>query len=168
LSLPPNELELIQSEAHLDRNEQIHREDLYLEIEAAESVLRNTLPDLMEDYPREHVIRQFARKRETGSLTAVTDFRAVGKLLKAADDAILTQRELQDGVRRLVDDVSLNPRDLFDSLAAYSYEQQTLSRKAELLDRDLADLEVRGDLSPGLVEALERLAARIRELLGSR
>ena len=45
LSLPPQELELIQSEAHLDRSEQVHREDLYLEIERAERVLREAVPE---------------------------------------------------------------------------------------------------------------------------
>lgn len=166
LSLPPEELDLIQREAHLNRAEQVHREDLYLEIEAAESVLRNTLPALMADYPREHVIRQFARKRETGSLTAVTDFRAVGKLLKAVDDAVLTRDELEGGVRRLIEETALNPAALFSTLAAYSYEQQSLSRKAELLSRDLERYEAGAELSPTFIQALEELARRIRRLLG--
>jgi ParB/RepB/Spo0J family partition protein len=168
LSLPALELDLIQSEAHLDRAEQVHREDLYLEIQAAESVLRNSLPDLMELYPRDYVIRQFAKKREIGSLTAVTDFRAVGRLLKAVDDAIVTREQISVAVQRLIEDETLNPAVLFEDLAAYAYEQQTLSRKAELLVRDIDQFEVDGDLSPSFVEALRRLHERIRQFLDAR
>jgi len=66
LTMPPDELALIQSEAHLDRSVQVHREDLYLEIEAAESVLRNALPEIESSFTRnggDQTVRPKERRR---------------------------------------------------------------------------------------------------------
>jgi len=165
LSLPESELALIQNEAHLDREDQVHREDLYLEIEAAESVLRNSLPEIAQEYKRSQIIRQFARKREEKTLRAVTDFRSVGKLVKAVDDDLIDRRTAVTGVRRLIEDVSVNPSDLFDQIAAAAYQQQAIVRKAESLTADLAQLSERRRLSKSLVTALSELRNQIGRVL---
>jgi ParB family chromosome partitioning protein len=165
LSLPETELELIQSEAHLDRVNQVHREDLYLEIEAAASVALNELPEIGEQYSRDQIIRKFAEKREAGKLQAVTDFRAVGKLVKAADEDLVTREEVTHAVLRLIDDVEATPPRVFDELAAVAYDQRTAARKAQLLRESLERLSTEDELSSALREELERLAATIRRLL---
>ncbi|MDQ6877152.1 MAG: ParB/RepB/Spo0J family partition protein, partial [Candidatus Dormibacteraeota bacterium] len=165
LSLPESELDLIREEAHLDRADQVHREDLYLEIEAAESVLRNSLPEIAKAYSREKIIRQFARKREEKTLTAVTDFRAVGKLVKAVDEDLVDRQTTIQGIKRLIDDVSVNPNDLFDEIAAAAYEQQAVTRKAETLLGDLRQLDKRIPLSNTLATALRALMREILRLL---
>lgn len=111
LSLPEFEIELIQNEAHLDRSRQVHREDLYLEIEAAESVIRNELPEIAAEFPRDRVIRQFAAKAEEQSLTAVTDFRYVGRLLKAMNEGYIDHEKAVQSIRLLVTSTELSPKD---------------------------------------------------------
>ncbi len=160
LRIPDAELDRIQSEAHLPREEQVHREDLYLEIEAAESVLRNRVPEAMADFERDFVFRQFAMKRENDTLVAVTDFRYVGRLVKAIDDELLTREEVNDAVRRLVLDVDVSPRDLFDEVAAEAYAQRSLARKAELLAADVSDLAGRS-----LSHDLRQRLSALREVL---
>ncbi|MFM9877216.1 MAG: ParB/RepB/Spo0J family partition protein [Rhodoglobus sp.] len=137
LSIPDAEIELIQNEAHLDRSKQVHREDLYLEIEAAESVLRSELPDVAADYSRADIIRAFAEKAEVGSLKAVTDFRTVGKLVKAIDEDFVDRSTVSQAVVRLIEDTSLSPKDVFDDIAAEGYRQQSLQRKAQVLSAEL-------------------------------
>ena len=165
LSLPDEELDLIQAEAHLDRTQQVHREDLYLEIEAAESVVRNELPEIAERFPREEIIRKFAEKREQGTLRAVTEFRDVGKLVKAVDDDLVSRETVTDAVARLITDVDATPTQVFDELASAAYEQQSVARKADLLREALDDLSDTHELSITLRHALERLSAAVRALL---
>jgi ParB/RepB/Spo0J family partition protein len=165
LSMPDFELDLIQKDAHLDRSQQVHREDLYLEIEAAESVLRTAMPEIAEAYPRDQVIRQFAAKREAQSLDAVTDFRDVGKLVKAVDDGFVDRPTAVAAARTLIDDVSLSPSVVFADVAAGAYMQQTASRKAELLNQELEHLPPGAALSPQLRERLTRLRESIARLL---
>jgi hypothetical protein len=163
LSLPENELQLIQDEAHLDRTQQIHREDLYLEIEAAESVLRSELPEIAEEFSRDEIIRQFASKAEQGSLRAVTDFRLVPRLVKAAD-ADVPREVIVDAARTLVRDPSVSPQEVFDDVAALAYRQQTIQRKAELLVEDLRSLLDLPGLTPSLVAQLRDLRDLIDRL----
>ncbi|WP_420627019.1 ParB/RepB/Spo0J family partition protein [Candidatus Poriferisodalis sp.] len=164
LSLPEFEIELIQNEAHLDRNNQVHREDLYLEIEAAESVLRNRLSEISEEYGRDRIIRQFAAKAEEQSLTAVTDFRYVGKLLKMMNEGYIERAEVVLAARRLVAETSLSPRDLFEEVAAARYEQHSLDRKAERMTVELDSLTGQ-QLAESLRERLIGLRDSITRLL---
>ena len=167
LSLPDAELQLIQSEAHLDRSKQVHREDLYLEIEAAESVLTKALPDIRKEYERPEIIRQFARKAEGGHLPAVTDFRFVGKLMSAIDEDLVDRDVVESAARRLIEDETLSPREVFDSVAADAYKQQALQRKAELLEDELASLPTNVPVSSALKERLSQLAQVIERVLRS-
>lgn len=165
LSLPEAELELIQNEAHLDRTAQVHREDLYLEIEAATSVIQNQLPELGKEYPREQVIRQFAKKREVGSLTAVTDFRSVGKIVKAVDDELVTREDVLTSTRKLIEDPYLSPVTVFNEIAAGAYEQQAMGRKIELLVESLDSLDFERPFSQVLLDAMRDLNARLSRIL---
>lgn len=166
LSLPDEELELIKSEAHLDRSVQIHREDLYLEIEAAESVIRNEFPEIESKYSRGEVIRRFARKREVGTLQAVTDFRDVGKLVKAAESDLVDRGSVLDAVERLIEDESLSPSRVFDQVARQSYEQQELTRRIAVLRDHLVEMPSDVALSDELRESLQELRTIISEFLG--
>lgn len=166
LTLPDDELELIRNEAHLDRTEQIHREDLYLEIIAATSVITNGLPEISERYEQPEIIRSFAEKREQKTLRAVTEFRDVGKLVKASDDELVGRGAVVEAVDRLIGDVDVTPSAVFEEIAAAVYEQQTAARKAELLEESIGDLVETPELSPTLRGALERLRATIDRVLG--
>ncbi len=167
LSLPAEELDLISAEAHLERAAQIHREDLYLEIEAAESVLRNELPEIGDAYDKPRIIRQFARKRETGNLAAITNFRDVGRLAKAAENDLVDRAVVVDAARRLVEDETADPSDVFREVAAAAYEQQALGRKSLLVAEGLAEIPDGAQLSEELREALRRLRREVDRLLSS-
>jgi ParB/RepB/Spo0J family partition protein len=167
LTMPDEELELIQREAHLDRTGQVHREDLYIEIEAADSVLRNKLPEIGDKFDRTTVIRQFAKKAEVGSLKAVTDFRFVGKLVKAADDEIVNRQSVVNAAEQLIKDENISPRDIFDTVAAEGYRQQAIQRKAQLLTDELGDLPQDLPISSALREQLLELQSRINTILES-
>lgn len=167
LSIPETEIQMIQDEAHLDRTKQVHREDLYLEIEAAESVLRSELPEIAGDYTRPEIIRSFAAKAESGSLRAVTDFRAVGKLVKAIDDDIVDRSVVERAVKNLIEDAKVSPADVFASVAAEGYRQQTLQRKSQVLTVELREaLDNAGALSQGLRSDLIELRNLIDAALG--
>ncbi|MCZ7589942.1 MAG: ParB/RepB/Spo0J family partition protein [Gaiella sp.] len=166
LSIPPAELQLIQEEAHLERTQQVHREDLYLEIEAAESVLRSELPEIAAEFSRDQVIRQFAAKAEVKSLRAVTDFRYVGRLVKAADEDVVTRDAVVDAARTLITQPTISPHEVFDEVAALAYRQHTIQRKAELLADDLRELFSVTTLSPGLLDRLRELRDLIDRLGG--
>ena len=164
LSLPKYELDLIQSEAHLDRSQQIHREDLYLEIEAAESVIRNSLPEVGAKFSRERIVRQFAAKAEERSLVAVTDFRFVGRLMKAMNEGYVEREVILESVYRLITDTSLSPKQLFEEVAASGYNQHSIDRRAELLTVALDSL-IDHDLADTLRRRLETLRDAITRLL---
>lgn len=166
LSIPDEEMELIREEAHLDRTRQVHREDLYLEIEAAESVLRSELPEAIEEYSRPQIIRAFARKAEENTLRSVTDFRSVGKLVKAIDEDIVERTTVVSAVKRLIEDPSASPKDLFDDIAAEGYRQQSLQRKSQVLITELRESVVTsGPLSAALRHELEELRRTIDDVL---
>lgn len=165
LSLPRQELGLIQEEAHLDRVDQVHREDLYLEIDAAESVIRNELPEIARRYSRDEVIRQFARKREVGALRSVTEFRLVGKLIKAAQADEMDRDALLGHVAELIENESLTPAALFEDVGSVAYQYRSLTRRIELLTEDLSALSGESQ-SEGLARALTVLREQIDRILG--
>lgn len=165
LSLPSEELDRIQEEAHLDRSDQVHREDLYLEIERAESVLRRAVPEIVEQYTRAEVIRQFARKREEGSLRAITDFRDVGKLAAVAADGLVPRATIANATRQLIDDVRANPSDIYEKVAARAYEQKEIAKRVELLTDALAGIKSQGPLNKTLVTRLSALQKQIAAVL---
>ncbi|MFC5502071.1 ParB/RepB/Spo0J family partition protein [Lysinimonas soli] len=167
LSLPEPEIDLIRDEAHLDRTEQVHREDLYLEIEAAESVLRSAVPSFGAKHTRPEVIRAFAAKAEAKTLRAVTDFRLLGRLTKALESSDASSDLIEYALDELVTDVNVTPQEVFDNFAAEGYRQQTLLRKAEVLQGDLNGIEDAATLSPALVAELRRLNAVLSQLLDS-
>jgi ParB family transcriptional regulator, chromosome partitioning protein len=166
LSIPEEELLLIQDEAHLDRNAQVHREDLYLEIEAAESVIRNEVPEVAALYPREKIIRSFAQKREANKLTAVTDFRDVGKLIDSEKSGQVTRPLIIAALKVLIEDPDATPRTMYRGVGEAGYEQHALSRKIELLSKDLAELAPSAALATPLREALRKLRDAIDRVLG--
>ncbi len=166
LSLPKEELDRIQAEAHLDRTEQVHREDLYLEIVAAESVLRRALPEITEKYSRPHIIRQFARKREAKKLTNVTDFRYVAKLAKAAESDLVDREEVVAAADELIRKVSASPEDVYERVAAAAVEQQELARRIELLTAGLEKIGKGRKLAAGLRSQLTVLKRVVDELVG--
>ena len=167
LTLPDSELRLIQEEAHLDRNEQIHREDLYLEVERAASVLRAAIPEVSAAYTKPQIVRQFVRKREEGSLTAVTDFRDVGKMAKAAADGLVDKPVVVRAAKKLIDEVSATPPAIYEEVAAKAVEQSELARRVELLTDSLEGYERRGSLTKALSSQLRRLRKQIDRLLSA-
>jgi ParB family transcriptional regulator, chromosome partitioning protein len=165
LSIPERELELIQSEAHLDRAVQTHREDLYLEIEAAVSVIRNGFPEIGDSYSRETMIREFARKRELNKLKAFTDYRYVGRLVKAADEGAVPRERIHDALVELIVRPDRTPPEVFEEVAARAYDQISIGRKAELLIENLQEFEI-DDPNPAFLRTLELLEREIRRILG--
>lgn len=165
LSLPETEIDLIRKEAHLDRGAQVHREDLYLEIEAAESVLRAAVPAFAAKHTRPEVIRAFAAKAEAGTLRAVTDFRLLARLSKAIESDSIDSELIDYALDELVSDVDVTPQEVFDNFAAQGYRQQTLIKKAEVLVDDLSNVEDWGSVSPALVDKLRALQVVLAEFL---
>jgi ParB family transcriptional regulator, chromosome partitioning protein len=165
LTLPEQEINLIRKEAHFPRSEQVHREDLYLEIEAAESTLRNAFPEIEARYSRETIIRQFALKRELGHLNAITDFRMVSRLIEAARTELVPRHEIIQAIELLIEDASVNPVEIFDSLLASSYQQRDVFKKSSVLLADLDELSTANRLSEELVETLLNLREKIDGLL---
>jgi ParB/RepB/Spo0J family partition protein len=164
LTLPERELELIQSEAHLDRTAQVHREDLYLEVEQATSVIRNAFPEIAKTYTPAKIIREFVRKRELGNLTAVTDYRFVGRLIKSIEDDGVSRERVHDALVELIVRADKTPQAVYDEVAKGAYEELTVSRRVELLLRDLVGLE---DREPGaaFVANLKALRGEIDRIL---
>lgn len=166
LNIPDAELELIQQEAHLDRAQQVHREDLYLEIEAAESVMRSELPELGVLHTRDEVIRSFAAKAETSNLRAVTDFRYVSKLVKAVGEDLVDRQTVVEAAQRLIEDVTASPREIYDAVAAEGYRRQGLQKKAEGLAEELGIYAAQSPLPPELRDRLLALKRVLDRVLG--
>jgi ParB family chromosome partitioning protein len=166
LSIPDSELERIRDEAHLDRSQQVHREDLYLEIEAADSVIRSTLPEVGSEHSRPEIIRAFVAKAEHGSLRAVTEFRNVGKLLKTVTSGAVPREVVKRTIERLIEEIDFTPQEAFDAVAADGYRQQNLLRKSEVLISDIdEEMALATHLSPALIAKLSELADRIKVAL---
>lgn len=165
LTIPEQELQRIQDEAHLDREDQVHKEDLYLEIEAAESVIRKEVPEVASLYSRETIIRNFAAKREANRLTAVTDFRDIPKLIESGKDGEVERPLIVAALKILIEDAEATPRTMFKGVGEKAYAQQALSRKVELLAEDLKEFRAEGALSAPLRNALKALRDTIDRLL---
>ncbi|MCM6764337.1 ParB/RepB/Spo0J family partition protein [Rathayibacter sp. ZW T2_19] len=166
LSLPEPEIDLIRNEAHLDRPQQVHREDLYLEIEAADSVLRSALPSFAAKHTRPEVIRAFAAKAEANTLRAVTDFRLLGRLSKALEASTIEPDLVDYALDELIADVNVTPQEVFDNFAAEGYRQQTLIKKIEVLKSDILNIEDYRQISTLLLQELTGLQQVLSKVLG--
>jgi ParB family transcriptional regulator, chromosome partitioning protein len=166
LSLPDEELGRIQAEAHLDRAEQVHREDLYLEVERAESIIRREYPEIASAYARPDVIRQFVRKRETGALNSVTEFRAVSKIIAAQSAGALPRDTVVRGLSRLIADETLTPQRLLDDIGMLAVQEAGVARRASLLRAELSVLPTSERLGNETRAALVALRQELNRLLG--
>lgn len=166
LSLPESEIDLIRNEAHLDRSQQVHREDLYLEIEAAESVLRAAAPNFASRHTRGEIVRAFAAKAEEKTLRSVTDFRLLARLSKALEAGTVESDLIDIALDELVTDVNVTPQDVYDNFAADGYRQQTLMKKARLLSVDLNGLVEDGGVSLDLIDELKELHSLLSRIIG--
>jgi ParB family transcriptional regulator, chromosome partitioning protein len=165
LSLPTPELDRIRQDAHFDRKDQVHREDLYLEIMAAEAAIRKAMPTVAAQHSREEIIRQFARKREEGRLVAITEFREIVRLVRAMNNELVSRQVAERAVRRLIANVKLNPSAVAREAAPEVFEQQGLMRRAELLAGGLASIEPADELPDAFRKALEALEEEIARIL---
>jgi ParB/RepB/Spo0J family partition protein len=163
LSLPESEITLIQEEAHLPRAKQVHREDLYLEILAAVSRIRNVFPEISERYGDDRLIREFVRKREEQYLVSVTEFRDVTKLIATADNSVPRER-VAEALVALVENVDLIPSEVFEQTAKGAFQQQTVGRRAVLLSEKLRSISAE-EITPELRRELSSLATEIQRLL---
>lgn len=165
LDLPLDELELIRGEAHLPRNEQVHREDLYLEVGDAISAIERGMPDLAKSSGRPKLIRKLVSKREKGSLVSVTDYRAIPKLVRAVDSGHVGRAAAERVVEKVIDTVSMNPKQAVDSLAQRAFEAQDVVRKAESLLKVLEDMPALNGQGESVSSVLDQLRREIDRLL---
>ena len=165
LQLPIDELERIKAEAHLDRNRQIHREDLYIEVVDAVSAVERGFPEIAIETQRPTMIRRLVEKRETGSLVSVTDYRSFSKLVRSVEDEHVPRAAATRTVNRILNDASLNPKVAIDDLAQQAFGAKDVVRRSELLIASLADMESLGDQRDYVTPVLERLHAEISRLL---
>jgi hypothetical protein len=165
LQLPAEELALIHDEAHLDREKQVHREDLYLEILDSHAAISKTFPQLARKHPRDEIIRAFARKREDGILKAVTDFRYVVRICKAVGESLVSHRTASLQVSRLITQRKVTPEEIWDRLGRPAEQQGSLRARAQLLKTGLASIDSRAHLAASFVRALRGLKTEIERLL---
>lgn len=163
LELPEAELALIASEAHLDRDRQVHREDLYLEVMAAISVVLTQFPELGKEYGRNSIIRQLVKKREEGSLPAVTDFRALPKLVRAIP-AVPSEKILA-GIRTIIEDVNVNPKDVYAEIAEIPTQRQAFDNRSRQLLSALEDMDGTIPLDETVVSILRSVQANLARIL---
>lgn len=163
LELPEHEMDLIASEAHLDRIKQIHREDLYLEIMAATSVILNQFPELKEEYGRNRIIRQLVSKKEVGTDVGVTDFRSIPKLIRSIP--LVSEEKIYDGIKRIIDDTSLNPQEVFIELAEVPTRKEAFASRSRQLLSALEDMESMSSLDAPLIDTLRKVQSNIARLL---
>lgn len=165
LDLPMGELELIRGEAHLPRNKQVHREDLYLEVGDAISAIERGMPELAKPATRPKLIRRLVKKREKGSLVSVTDYRAIPKLVRAVEDGHVDRSDAEGVIKDVVETVSLNPKQAVDELAQRAFEAQDIVRKAETLLGVLKEMPALNGQSDSVSPILKQLRREINRLL---
>jgi ParB/RepB/Spo0J family partition protein len=165
LDLPLEELELIRAEAHLPRNKQVHREDLYLEVVDAISAIERGMPNLAKPAARPKLIRKLVKKREKGSLVSVTDYRAIPKLIRAVENGHVDRSAAEEIVEDLVETVSLNPKQAVEDLAQRAFEGQDIVRKAESLIELLKEMPALNGQASSVSPVLDQLRREIDRLL---
>ena len=167
LGLPPSELERIKAEAHLPRNRQVHREDLYLEILDATAALERVLPEVVHERGRDAIIRQLAAKREERTVRSVTDYRQIVRLMNGVDEGLVTRDRAANAAEALVDDVELSPTRVFEQLAQRAFERRALAERADSLTDALRGFQGATDVGRQLADALAPLQAEITRLIGT-
>lgn len=168
LALPPQELELITREAHLPRPEQVHREDLYLEILDAVAAIERVTPRVAKKYGRDHLIRQLAAKREEKTVRSVTDYREVVRLLNGVEEGLVDRAAATKASDQLIREVDLSPVRVFDELGRRAFARKDLAERAQSLAEALRDLSGPRDAGPALRTALKDLLTEVSRLVGGR
>lgn len=165
LAIPAGEFALIQAEAEWSRKDQVHREDLYLEIDAAESLVRNSVPEVAREFSREAIFRSFAAKYETKKVEAVTEFRVLSKVVEASRTDIIPRDVVVDAIARLVEDPSITPRTIYEDLFQGAYLQATVEKRASSMLEELYPLVGTAKLTSQLRQTLSEMATVIQSIL---
>jgi ParB family transcriptional regulator, chromosome partitioning protein len=166
LRIPEAELKLIESEAHLPRTEQVHREDVYLEVERAISALRGVFDDHLDEYSDAQMYRFLVTKIERGAVPNVTDYRLIPRVAKTYQEGHLDEDAVRASVVPFLKDADLGPRDWYRKYADVGYQQSAIQRKAELLLDDLEQGPSAEGASDAMLLALRDLYERLRIYLG--
>jgi hypothetical protein len=87
-------------------------------------------------------------------------------MAKAASDKLVSGPLLVDAAKRLIEDVTATPPQVYEAVAARAVEQSELARRIELLNDSLSSFEGEGSLSEQLDAQLRRLRTQIDRLLG--
>jgi len=167
IDLPERFKTLLRSELEKPKSNQRLSEDFFIEMEKSLKTVVRRLPDYEPaiDSIRDTLVKKF---RE-GTISAVTDFRQLGKIATAVD----TLGMLQSTASRALDKVfdpskNTSIRDAYESTVAFGYVEQKASRLVSSLTEfvdEMVDDERQGDLDTELVAGLRALRDRLNELL---
>lgn len=170
LDLPDKFKEMLLTELQLPKAQQKLSEDFFIEMEKSLKTVTRRMPDYEDslDDIRDTLVTKF----QNGTISAVTDFRQLSKIVTAVDNLGIAQRKAKRSLDRVFDvNDATGIREAYESTVEFEYDELQAQRQArslnEFFDEVLEEDQVE-HLDQELVDLLREMYERLRRLLGLR
>ncbi len=169
IDLPDRFKDMLLLELEKPKANQRLSEDFFIEMEKSLKTVTRRLPDYQKriDDIRDTLVAKF----QGGLISAVTDFRQLGKIATAIETLGLKQKTAVRALDKVFDATkSTGIREAYDATVAFEYVEQRAYRLVSGLTEFLGTIEVEekfDELDAELLEALRDLQKHIVTVLGA-
>lgn len=169
IDLPARFKDMILLELERPKANQRLSEDFFIEMEKSLKTVTRRLPDYQEriDEIRDTLVTKF----QEGVISAVTDFRQLGKIATAIETLGIKQKTAVRALDKVFDATKRTGiREAYDATVAFEYVEQRAYRLVSGLTEFLGTIEVEertDELDTELLEALRDLQNHIATILGA-
>jgi ParB/RepB/Spo0J family partition protein len=169
IDLPDRFKEMLLVELEKPKSNQRLSEDFFIEMEKSLKTVTRRLPDYQHriDDIRDALVTKF----QEGVISAVTDFRQLGKIATAIETLGLKQKTAVRALDKVFDKTKQTGiREAYEATVAFEYVEQRAYRLVSGLTEFLGTIEVEEkteDLDADLLEALRELQKHIATVLGA-
>ena len=168
LDLPERFKDILLSELELPKSQQKISEDLFIEMERSLKTITRRIPDYQHqlDDIRDTLVSKF----KEGTITAVTDFRQLGKIATAVDTLGIAQNKAKKSLDRIFDpNNNFGIRQAYENTVEFQYDEKKARRHVEFLNNFFEDViadDHTDDLDKDFMDLLKDLYNRLHRIFG--
>jgi len=162
LDLPDNFKEMLMEELKLPKSKQKLSEDLFIEMEKSLKTVVKRIPKFENNLKEiRHVL---VDKVKSGVITAVTDFRQLGKIATAIQNLDIEEKKAEKALQRIFTKNKVNIIDTYKDTVEFEYDEKRVFNQLAILNEYFEDIIDEGtvtELDNDFINELEELYKRL-------
>lgn len=166
LGLPVKFKDMLVDELQLPKSKQKLSEDLFIEMEKSLKTVTKRLPRFESDIERIRDV--LVKKVKNGVISAVTDFRQLGKIATAIHNLDISEKTAEKALEKIFSDNKVNITDTYKSTVEFQYDEKRVYHQLSFLNEyfeEIIDENTITELDKEFIDELAELYDRISMIL---